>query len=102
MDSVIKYLKPCYFLSEQETVVKGKLEKIKMRVEKRANKKVTLVDNIELYGISIQEFAKECQHGVAASASTYEIPGKKSKQLMVQGDQTAFIYDLLKGKLILW
>jgi translation initiation factor 2D len=60
---------------------------------------VTLVNNLELYGIDIQEFARECQHGVAASTSISCVPGKKSQQLLVQGNQVLFVGNLLMGTL---
>jgi translation initiation factor 2D len=60
---------------------------------------VTLINNLELYGISIQEFARECQHGVAASTSISSVPGKKSQQLLVQGNQVLFVGNLLMGML---
>lgn len=87
-------------LSGKATVVnKGKLEPITIHVAKRTgNKKVTLIDNLELYGVVIQDFSRECQHGVAASTSISSVPGKKSQQLMVQGDQTAFVEKLLRTK----
>lgn len=62
------------------------------------NKKVTLIDNLELFGIRINDFAKECQHGVAASTSISRPPGKKCDQLLVQGNQVLFVYNLLTGK----
>jgi translation initiation factor 1 (eIF-1/SUI1) len=58
---------------------------------------VTLINNLELYGINIQEFARECQHGVAASTSISSVPGKKSQQLLVQGNQVLFVGNLLIG-----
>lgn len=70
-----------------------------MSVQTRSgNKKVTLIDNLELYGIRMSEFAKECQHGVAASTSVAKVPGKKYDQLLVQGNQILFIYSLLVDK----
>ena len=60
---------------------------------------VTLINNLELYGINIQEFARECQHGVAASTSISPVPGKKSLQLLVQGNQVLFVGNLLMGML---
>lgn len=101
MEKVFKSMKPCYTLTtdgQQEAVIKGKVEPITMIISNRSgNKKVTLVDNLELYGISIHEFAKQCQHGVAASTTVSHLPGKKSQQLLVQGNQIHFIYKLLKG-----
>lgn len=60
---------------------------------------VTLINNLELYGINIQEFARECQHGVAASTSISPVPGKKSLQLLIQGNQVLFVGNLLMGML---
>lgn len=94
-------MKPCYTVSSdghQEAVIKGKVEPITMVISNRSgNKKVTLIDNLELYGIPIYEFAKQCQHGVAASTTISQVPGKRSQQLLVQGNQIHFIYNLLKG-----
>lgn len=59
---------------------------------------VTLINNLELYGINIQEFSRECQHGVAASTTINTIPGMKSAQLQVQGNQIIFVGKLLTGK----
>lgn len=101
MEKILKSMKPCYTVSgdgQQEAVIKGKVEPITMVISNRSgNKKVTLVDNLELYGISIHEFAKQCQHGVAASTTISQVAGKKSQQLLVQGNQIHFIYKLLKG-----
>ncbi|XP_065339791.1 eukaryotic translation initiation factor 2D [Cloeon dipterum] len=74
-----------------------KLEPIDIRVNMRSgNKKVTLINNLELFQIDIQDFAKKCQHGVAASTSINEAPGKKSRELLVQGNQVDFIAKLLQ------
>ncbi|XP_059490719.1 eukaryotic translation initiation factor 2D isoform X2 [Neocloeon triangulifer] len=74
-----------------------KLEPIDMRVSTRSgNKKVTLINNLELFGIDIQDFARKCQHGVAASTSISEVPGKKSRELLVQGNQVDFVAKLLQ------
>lgn len=58
---------------------------------------VTLVDNLELYGIHTAEFGKECQHGVAASTTVSKPVGKKYDQLLIQGNQVAFVGNLLIG-----
>ncbi|XP_021927222.1 eukaryotic translation initiation factor 2D isoform X2 [Zootermopsis nevadensis] len=86
--------------SDHKTVAqKGKLDPIDIQVGRRTgNKKVTLINNLELYGINIQEFARECQHGVAASTSISTVQGKKSQQLLVQGNQVLFVGNLLMGK----
>lgn len=101
-EKVLHAMKPCYSIGTSSLggeVNKGKLELITMKISTRSsNKKVTLVDNLELYGISIRDFAKQCQHGVAASTTINQIPGKKSQQLLVQGNQINFIDKLLRGK----
>lgn len=87
------------FSGEKTVAQKGKLDPVDIQVGRRTgNKKVTLINNLELYGINIQEFARECQHGVAASTSISPVPGKKSLQLLVQGNQVLFVGNLLMGK----
>lgn len=53
---------------------------------------------MELFGINAAEFGKECQHGVAASTSVSKPPGKKCEQLLIQGNQVAFVGKTLIGK----
>lgn len=80
-------------------ITKGKLQPIDIQVGSRSgNKKVTLINNLELYGINIQEFSRECQHGVAASTTINTIPGMKSAQVQVQGNQVTFVAKLLIEK----
>lgn len=59
------------------------------------NKKVTIISNLDLYGVNITEFAKAIKLAVAASTSMTEVPGYKSEQLLVQGNHVLFIYNLL-------
>ncbi|XP_055534280.1 eukaryotic translation initiation factor 2D [Wyeomyia smithii] len=61
------------------------------------NKKVTLVSNLEDYGVNLAEFAKAVKLGAAASTSMTEVPGTKGEQLLVQGNHVKFVYDLLTG-----
>ncbi|XP_062564378.1 eukaryotic translation initiation factor 2D [Armigeres subalbatus] len=61
------------------------------------NKKVTLVSNLEDYGVNVAEFAKAVKLGAAASTSMTEVPGTKGEQLLVQGNHIKFVYDLLTG-----
>ncbi|XP_022901149.1 eukaryotic translation initiation factor 2D [Onthophagus taurus] len=101
MEKICASMKQCFKVTTgvEEIVSKGKLEPIVMTVQRRGgNKKVTLIDNLELYGIRIGEFAKECQHGVAASTSISRPPGKKCEELLVQGNQVLFVYNLLIDK----
>ncbi|CAH1969978.1 unnamed protein product [Acanthoscelides obtectus] len=102
IESVCHSMKSCFKVKSAqglELTSKGKISPITMTVSTRsANKKVTLVDNLELFGINMTEFAKECQHGVAASTSISKPPDKKNEQLLVQGNQVIFVYKLLTDK----
>lgn len=59
------------------------------------NKKVTLVSNLEPYGINISEFSKACKIGVQASTSITKVPGTNIDQFQIQGNHVRFIYNLL-------
>lgn len=101
-EKVCESMKNCFQVSsgQEQIFNKGKVSPITMSISQRSgNKKVTIVDNLEIFGININDFAKECQHGVAASTSiTPKPPGKKSDQLLIQGNQILFVYNLLEGK----
>ncbi|XP_032686293.1 eukaryotic translation initiation factor 2D [Odontomachus brunneus] len=76
----------------------GKLEPIDMRVVVRSGgKKVTLVNNLETFGINSKEFSKECQN-IGASATITDDPGKKTPSVLVQGNQILYVYKLLTEK----
>ncbi|XP_012151590.2 eukaryotic translation initiation factor 2D [Megachile rotundata] len=76
----------------------GKLEPIDMRVTVRSGgKKVTLINNLETFGINSKEFSKECQN-IGASATITDEPGKKTPSVLVQGNQILYVYKLLTEK----
>jgi len=96
----------------------GKLEPIDMRVTVRSGGKkvktvakkcikiiltascklqVTLVNNLETFGINPKEFSKECQ-SIGASATITDDPGKKTPSVLVQGNQILYVYKLLTGE----
>ncbi|XP_033737370.1 eukaryotic translation initiation factor 2D-like isoform X2 [Pecten maximus] len=81
-------------------VSKGKIEPIKITVEQRAsNKKATLIDNLETFGIDAADLAHRIQVGVACSASVNPNPQKgKGMQVLIQGNQVRFVADLLLEK----
>ncbi|KAK3851197.1 hypothetical protein Pcinc_042143 [Petrolisthes cinctipes] len=77
---------------------KGKLDPIDLAVAKRSgNKKVTLIYNAGVYGIDESELAHQIQVGVAASTSVGPAEHKPAgtTQVLVQGNQVAFIAKLL-------
>ncbi|XP_057656877.1 eukaryotic translation initiation factor 2D [Diorhabda carinulata] len=101
IEKICSAMKNCYKVKSgnEEIQGKGKISPITLSVSVRSgNKKVTLIDNLELFGIRVTDFAKECQHGVAASTSISRPPGKKCDQLLVQGNQVLFVYNLLTDK----
>ncbi|XP_043279132.1 eukaryotic translation initiation factor 2D [Venturia canescens] len=76
----------------------GKLDPIDITVTTRAsNKKVTLINNLEAFGIKLEAFSKECQ-GIGASATIIDVPGKKTPSVLVQGNQVIYVYKLLTEK----
>jgi len=83
-------------------VFKGKLDPIEFLIATRSgNKKVTLIHNLDVYGIDLQEFAHKCQVGVAASTTVHEAVNKKRAgglpvvEVLVQGNQVTFASELL-------
>lgn len=85
--------------NKNELKTSGKTAFIKMTLATRSgNKKVTLIDHLEMFGIRLPEFAQACKVGVAASTSIIrpDCPGNVNKgQLLVQGNQIRFVYKLL-------
>lgn len=78
-------------------VHRGALPPISFAVAQRTgNKKVTLVEGLEAYGIDTSQLAHEVQVGVAASTSLTPLANGK-QQLLVQGNQVAFLERLLTG-----
>lgn len=74
----------------------GKVPAIQMVLKKcSGNKKVTLVTNLEAYGILLNEFAKQCKLAVQASSTINQAKDTKGNQLLVQGNQIRFIHTLL-------
>lgn len=59
------------------------------------NKKVTLISNLEPYGINVAEFSKACKIGVQASTSITKVPGTNINQFQIQGNHVRFLHTLL-------
>lgn len=112
MEKIFDIMRPCYTVSSdsydngpksfhQDNVIKGKLEPINMVIQRRSgNKKVTLVDNLEVYGINVSTFSKECQRALSVSTTLLLPPGKKYQQLLLQGNHIEYLHHLLKGSFL--
>ncbi|XP_057297814.1 eukaryotic translation initiation factor 2D-like isoform X1 [Hydractinia symbiolongicarpus] len=80
-------------------IKKGKMEMIEVSVEQRmGNKKVTIVKNLESFGVDVKAFAQDLQQAAASSTSVNLSPGKNSNThfVLVQGIQTKHIKNLLE------
>lgn len=99
-DIVLRQMTSTFEMRSQKGPVQkgGKRSIIHLTTATRSgNKKVTLVSNLEDYGVNLAEFAKAVKLGAAASTSMTEVPGTKGEQLLVQGNHVKFVYDLLIG-----
>lgn len=85
--------------NRNELKTSGKQATIKMTLATRCgNKKVTLVDHLEMFGIRLTEFAQACKIGVASSTSIIrpDCPGNSNKgQILIQGNQIRFVHNIL-------
>ncbi|KAM3617565.1 uncharacterized protein V6R79_008231 [Siganus canaliculatus] len=93
-------MQECYqiaFPGHRPIVKKGHIEPIDISVASRgSNKKVTLIKNLELYGLDPAIVATALQHRVQASSVIHPIPGSKDKVLVqIQGSQIQHIGNLL-------
>ncbi|XP_074642083.1 eukaryotic translation initiation factor 2D-like [Tubulanus polymorphus] len=88
------------FPGQKPQLHKGKPEPVKASISQRGgNKKVSLIENLEPYGIDPQKFAHDIQISLACSTSVSPLPGKnRGQQVLIQGNQLAHILQLLKGK----
>ncbi|XP_069580177.1 eukaryotic translation initiation factor 2D [Brachyistius frenatus] len=78
-------------------IKKGHIEPIDISVASRgSNKKVTLIKNLEAYGLDPALVATALQHRVQASSVLQPIPGAKDKILVqIQGNQIQKVGNLL-------
>ncbi|XP_065354257.1 eukaryotic translation initiation factor 2D [Calliphora vicina] len=94
-NSVISQMDHSYQMCTAKDV-KGNKPMIQMSLATRSgNKKVTLVSNIECYGIILAEFIKLCKQGAAASTTIVTLPNQNREMLQIQGNQVRFIHTLL-------
>ncbi|CAG6021603.1 eukaryotic translation initiation factor 2D isoform 2-T2 [Menidia menidia] len=85
-------MQECYqvvFPGQRPILKKGHIEPIDISVSSRgSNKKVTLLKNLEVYGLDPAVVSTALQHKVQASTVLQPIPGAKDKVLVqIQGNQ---------------
>lgn len=56
---------------------------------------MTLIENLEAFGINVAEFSKSIKQAVQASTTMTKANGTNKDQFLVQGNHVRFIYDLL-------
>lgn len=96
LSAILSKMTHSFEMRSKSDVKSSKNPTIQMSLATRSgNKKVTLVSNLEAYGIRLNEFEKACKLGVAASTTVTKLPYQKGEQLLVQGNQIRFIYKLL-------
>ncbi|KAK7485278.1 hypothetical protein BaRGS_00023529 [Batillaria attramentaria] len=88
------------FPGKPAVLKKGKVDPIKVDVQQRGSKKkVTIVENLEAYGVDPKVFAQTVQRAVACSASAVSSEQKnRGLEVVVQGNQITFIAGLLLDK----
>lgn len=94
-------MQECYqvvFPGQAPLTKKGHIEPIDITVASRgSNKKVTLIKNLEVYGLDPSVVATALQHRVQASSVLQPIPGAKDKVLVqIQGNQIQQVGHLLQ------
>ncbi|XP_007439647.1 eukaryotic translation initiation factor 2D isoform X2 [Python bivittatus] len=85
------------FLGQEPVVRKGNIYPIDVTIAQRSsNKKITIIKNLELYGLDPQALASTLQQKVQASATIITDPGAKDRaQVQIQGNQIGHLAKLL-------
>ncbi|XP_060087268.1 eukaryotic translation initiation factor 2D isoform X2 [Heteronotia binoei] len=85
------------FAGHEPVVRKGNIARIDITIAQRSsNKKVTIIKNLELYGLDPQAVASILQQKVQASATVTMLPGTKDRaQVQIQGNQIKHLAKLL-------
>ncbi|XP_077190918.1 eukaryotic translation initiation factor 2D isoform X4 [Paroedura picta] len=85
------------FAGHEPIVRKGNIDPIDITIAQRSsNKKVTIIKNLELYGLDPQAVANILQQKVQASATVTTLPGTKDRaQVQIQGNQINHLAKLL-------
>jgi len=101
MTSMLQHMNPCHevkYPGEEAVVRKGKMDFVEVTTEKRmGNKMVTIVKNLESFGIDMKVFAQGLQQAAASSTSVNPVPGKNGGHLViVQGLQMKHVKTLIE------
>ncbi|KFU89487.1 Eukaryotic translation initiation factor 2D, partial [Chaetura pelagica] len=85
------------FFGQEPVVRKGNIEPIDITIAQRSsNKKVTIIKNLELYGLDPECVANILQQKVQASATITPLPGAKDRvQVQIQGNQIHHLAKML-------
>ncbi|TRY65340.1 hypothetical protein DNTS_017860 [Danionella cerebrum] len=85
------------FPGQRPVVKKGQMEPIELSVASRgSNKKVTVIKNLEAFGLDPAVVANTLQHQVQASCVLQDSPGAKNRVLVqIQGNQVQHVGKLL-------
>ncbi|XP_064395090.1 eukaryotic translation initiation factor 2D-like isoform X2 [Halichondria panicea] len=96
---VFNQMRPSFIIRQgsRETLVKNNLPKVKLTVCRRANKTVTLVDNLDTYGIPATEFSQKIQRQAACHSAVQTAAGASGSQVLIQGNQVKTIVRILEG-----
>lgn len=97
---VMSKMQECYqivFPGQKPVIKKGHLDPIDITVASRgSNKKVTLIKNLEVYGLDPVVVSTALQHRVQASSVLQPLPGAKDRVLVqIQGNQIHQVGNLL-------
>ncbi|XP_026868038.2 eukaryotic translation initiation factor 2D [Electrophorus electricus] len=100
LSRVLSRMQACHqllFPGQVPVVRKGQVEPIDINVASRgSNKKVTIIKNLEGFGMDPVVVAETLQHRVQASYVLHDIPGAKDRQLVqIQGNQVQHVGKLL-------
>ncbi|XP_043932797.1 eukaryotic translation initiation factor 2D [Protopterus annectens] len=96
----LERMQPCHqvtFPGHAPIIRKGNIEPVEISIAQRgSNKKITLVKNLELYGLDPEAVANIMQHRVQASTTISPVPGSKDRVLVqIQGNQVNHVGKLL-------
>ncbi|KAF7253890.1 Eukaryotic translation initiation factor 2D [Varanus komodoensis] len=96
LDQLQPFHQVIYF-GREPIVRKGNIAPINITIAQRSsNKKVTIIKNLELYGLDPQAIANTLQQKVQAGATITALPGTKDRtQVQIQGNQIHHLAKLL-------